>query len=120
MNKKGFTLIELIGIIAILVIIFSLSFPLYLNMIKTNKEKRQSSLEKDLCLAAESYIYDKKDKDTNIQNIFSGSTYEVTVSNLVTYGVVDSQIVSSGKAKGTDKLRFNLTSGELVCTFISS
>lgn len=122
MNNKGFTLIELIGVIVILVLIFSLSFPLYLNMIKTNKENVNKTLEEDLCLAGKSYIYGKRNSDSAISSFYSNknTNYDVTIGTLNSYGNIDSQLISKGKIKNNDKLRFYFENNELKCTFISS
>ena len=90
-------------------------------MIKTGKENESTTLHRDLCLAGTSYVYDKRSSEVGIQNLYNGtsSTYEVTIGTLRDYGVVDSQLIDGTKLKGNDKLIFSLSSGELVCEFVS-
>ena len=85
MNNKGFTLVELIGIVLILSLIFLVSFPKFVSMAKDNEEKRYSNMVKDLCLAGESYIY--------ANGITVSSTpVVISIQDLVDYGNVDKNL----------------------------
>ena len=54
--KKGFTLVEMIGIIVILSVILLVAVPATLRTIQNSNEKRNESFRDDLKLATESYI----------------------------------------------------------------
>lgn len=60
MNKKGFTLIELIVTIALLAIIAVISFVSITGMINKNNDKQCESLEVSLKNAAKSYVSDNR------------------------------------------------------------
>lgn len=92
MNNKGFTLIELIGIIIILVAIFLVSFPSFLNMSKTEEENKYKNMVNDLCLAGESYIYSNMDQYMELKEI--GSIIEISIDELIIYGSVDSDVTN--------------------------
>lgn len=92
MDNKGFTLIELIGIIVILVAIFLVSFPSFLNISKTEQENKYKNMVNDLCLAGESYIYSNMDQYTELKEI--GSIIEINIKELMNYGSVDNDIIN--------------------------
>jgi len=70
MNKKGFTLIELIVTIALLAIIMVISFVSITGMINKNNENQCADLEVSLKNATKSYISDNRyNNDVNLTNI---------------------------------------------------
>ena len=58
MKKNGFTLIELIAVIVILLIILTLSVPSLIGAIKSNKEKSLEKINELIILAAKNYVVD--------------------------------------------------------------
>lgn len=91
MNKnKGFTLVELIGIIIILSIITIVGVPSMLNTLQRNKDKEYETYKETLYLAAEIYISE------NIETIsdFSdpGDKVEIELSTLVTEGLIKNNL----------------------------
>lgn len=79
MKNKGFTLLELLGVIIILAILVTLAFPSVINFIKSSTAKKDKIINDLIISAAESYINDNSD---NLY-ITSGSNYCVTVDELV-------------------------------------
>ena len=121
MIKRGFTLIELLGIVIILALILSVSFPVYLNMIKTNKEKKESSLRKDLCLAGESYLYENQSM-ADINNFLSRNTssYIVTIKTLVEDDFVDKMLFDKDADLENYYLTFSFDADNLQCSYTSN
>lgn len=55
MNKKGFTLVELLAIVVLLMTIILVSVPSFISTIKKDKEITYQSAIQDIILAAESF-----------------------------------------------------------------
>lgn len=68
MNNKGFTLAELIAVIAILLILGLLIIPNTLNIIRTNKERSYKEIERRLEEAAAKYILEQ-DIDISLNTV---------------------------------------------------
>jgi len=61
-NKKAFTLVEMLGIIAILAVVLLVTFPILNNSLKAMKENENKNLMTNLKISAEAYI------ESNINN----------------------------------------------------
>lgn len=79
MNKKGFTLVELLITIVIIGIITILSFPQLTNLIRNNKETKYEKYAESLERGAKLYI-DSHEKD--IWNENENDCYKVTYEQL--------------------------------------
>ena len=113
MNNKGFTLVELIGIVLILALIFLVSFPNFVSMSKISDEKRYENMVKDLCMAGESYIY------ANGMSVDSGGI-QISIKDLIDYGNVDKNLkdVKTGESVKDKTLIFTKNSdGTLNCNY---
>ncbi|MBQ9071535.1 MAG: type II secretion system protein [Bacilli bacterium] len=91
-NNKGFTLIELIGVIVVLVAIFLVAFPSLLGTTKQDEEKLYTSMVDDLCLAGETYIYSNIDDYPELST--PNSTIYLNISNLIKDGSVSKNKVN--------------------------
>ena len=101
MNKKAFTLIELMGVITILGLITLLIAPTIINQIRNSKEKIDSVTEKLIYAAADLYL-DNRESDYPKYN---GSTYCLTLSDLVEAGKLSSPVLdSNGDEISLDKI----------------
>ena len=80
-NKKGFTLIELIGIIIILGVIVIIGIPSIMKILENNKNKKYEVFEKNLFLAAETYVSDHIEEIDALKVV--GGTYEVRIYTLL-------------------------------------
>lgn len=56
MKQNGFTLIELIGVVAIIALVMVVAIPQVMSTMTKSSLKKTESFEKDLELAAESYV----------------------------------------------------------------
>ena len=89
MNRKGFTLIELIAIIGLMAIIILVSLPVFTNQVEWSRKNNYNNFISDLCLAAESYINHSDDMD-NFKDV--GDTITISVEELKDSGYIKSNI----------------------------
>lgn len=83
MNKRGFTLVELLAVLGLLTIIALMGAPILINQISAQKEKNYENFVNDLCLSSEAYI----NHTSNIPGMDNfkqpGDTISIKVSELV-------------------------------------
>ena len=83
MNKKGFTLIEIIGIVVILSVIFIVAVPSLTKTLKKNEQNKYNDYIENLNIAAENYVVDK---------LQAGETFndymEFTIGDLIDAGYI--------------------------------
>ena len=91
MNKKGFTLAELLGVIVLLGILATVAFPPLLNQLNKSKEKLSGATLKVLGTAAEQYI----DDHSSSYPIKEGKTYCISLETLVNYNYLKSPIMDA-------------------------
>lgn len=89
MNKKGFTLVELIGVVVILGLIAVLSFPSLLNQINSSKTQVSDSQKTLIISAAKTYVEDNKNDYDKL------TSFEISVDDLVNKGYISKGIISS-------------------------
>jgi len=99
MNKKAFTLSELIGVVVLLGLIALIAFPPIVKQIKNSKGAISEATEKLIITGASNYVYENKDEFP----ITSGNIYCVTLKQLVD----DNKISSDLKNSDGDKLNLN-------------
>lgn len=90
MNKKGFTMIELLAIMVILVIISLFSVPVIINITK-NTESNPDVYE-TIYMATETYIYNNYDKYKELDT--RGNTAKVNVIDLINSGYLKNNIIN--------------------------
>ena len=120
MNKRGFTLIELIAVITFIALIILVSTPLILNQISTSRETKYKTFESDLCLAAESYItHTLNGGGTSFDT--PGESMTLTLNTLISNGYVKSSTINprtKQRIAGTSTLTVTLTNDYTYeCTF---
>lgn len=101
MNTRGFTLIELTALIVVLVAIFLVSFPSFLNIIRADDKKEYDNMVKDLCLTGRSYIYSHKDDFDGLNTV--GTKIDIDIKELIEYYNMDKNIVNVKTKKTIDK-----------------
>lgn len=93
MNKKGFTLVELIGVVVILGLIALIAFPSLLNQIN-NSKKQISDSQKELIIAAtKNYVEENKNEYAN------KNSFEIDADTLVNNNYLNKEILESYKNK---------------------
>ena len=101
MNRKGFTLIELIAVIVILGIILIVSVPSFSNAYKESKLKSEEIFVERLSQSIDSYIKLNSDEiaftsDGTANKEEEGSTYQVNIwkSAITVQNVIDDKLIS--------------------------
>ena len=95
MNKKGFTLVELIGVVVILGLIALIAFPALLNQINTSKNEVSESVRELVISSSKSYV----ENDTQL----APKKYCITFEELIDGGYLTEGIVSSERDKLQNK-----------------
>src|SRR5574344_1033245 len=88
MNNKAFTMIEMLGVVAILALISLFSFPA-INILKNNSDqKKYDNFINNISLAADSYIESNYDKyDSDLEQFIS-------IKKLVDLGLLSDSLVN--------------------------
>lgn len=80
-NKKGFTLVEIMGVMTILALLLIVTVPAIVNSIKKSDIDEIARIEKDIFLATEVYVQKNEIKVTELENV--GTTF-VSIQSLIT------------------------------------
>ena len=88
MNKKGFTLVELISAVAVLVLLTTITTIIVLSVMKKANNTLDEGAKSLLFNAAESYL------DDNV-NVQANGTYTVTVSTLLNNDLISRTFIDS-------------------------
>lgn len=89
MNKKGFTLVELIAIILVLSIILTVIFISLTNSIENTKESEYKNFIFNLEMAAETYVNLPGIYKVIDEKIKNGETVIISISDLIGAGIID-------------------------------
>jgi len=89
LNNKGFTLVELLAVVAILVIIMMIALPNISSAIERTKTKQNKAVEKVIVTAGNLYVSDHKNSIMNE----SSSNYCFNVATLVSNDYLDEEDV---------------------------
>ena len=92
MNDKGFTLIEVIAIMVVLVAIFLIGFPTLTNMLKSEDDNKYNNMVDNLCIAGKTYMYSNMDEFEELSMV--GSEIVLQIDELISYGNVDKDLVN--------------------------
>lgn len=86
MNNKGFTLIELIGVIVLLAVIATIATPIVQSSINTAREKTLKENKRVVVDAAKRYLIDEEgtDDDDNVFNKLKNEESEETEEDKIT------------------------------------
>lgn len=91
-KTKGFTLVELLGVIAIIATILVFTVPSIVGMLKRDEEKEYNRFLKDIYLATESYVQTHSEKYPNLE-ITSGS-YTISMEELIQNGYIKTSVIN--------------------------
>lgn len=110
MNKKGFTLAEVLGVIIILGLLVIVSFPPLLAQLKKSQNKLSDATLKILGTATEQYIEDHPSQ----YPMTNGTVYYIKLETLVLNGYLKSPIMdaSTGEqiSESTNCIKFTINS----------
>jgi len=90
--KKGFTLVELLGVFAIMSLIVLLAAPAVTNLLKQTEQEQYKNFENNIFLAAEAYLSSNRDEYLELK-VENTTTY-VTVKTLLSSDYLDSTLVN--------------------------
>ena len=90
-NNKGFTLVELIAIIALLAVVFLVSFPQLQSTMQKDKEKQYDDFMKTICESAKEYIYNTKQYEVYID---SGLAIKIEIKELIDFNIIDDTMIN--------------------------
>ena len=100
--KKGFTLVELLGVIVILTVIGVIAVPTVLNMYRGSKEELSDLTEQVLITSTKAYVNDNEnDFPVNNGNVYCVSLKRVVSENYLKTPVIDS---NTGEEIDLDKI----------------
>ena len=85
--KKGFTMIELIGVIVIMTLILLIAVPTINNVIKSSKEEKNQKSLKSIYMAAETYLLSNYEQYRSL-DIVGNSDY-IYVMDLINEQYID-------------------------------
>lgn len=111
--KKGFTLIEMLGIITVLAILLLLTFPNLSNSLKKTKENKNNNFTNNLKISTEAYVQLNRNKFPELNNV--NGTVQIKIQDLYdanlmkgNYGVDTSTTVTVTRQNdGTLKYYYN-------------
>ena len=106
MNKKGFTLVELVATIVILGVILTIAVPSYNSYIEKSKERKCQADERAILDAAEAFVGDciRKNKCATGNNL----AFYVTAPNLKIEYLINKGFLNSDYSK-YDDLKIKIT-----------
>jgi prepilin-type N-terminal cleavage/methylation domain-containing protein len=114
MNKKGFTLVELLGVVAILAMLGLVIVPVISNVLSDNKEKLYDVQINNIKSGASSFVAE------NIFdiNISSGDSVGITLGDLKNLGYIDEDIKDPiTRNNFSDDLAITITNQNGVFTY---
>lgn len=103
--KKGFTLIEVVGIITILGLLVTFSVPALIKTLSESSEKEYNEYEKNIKLAAESYFHGETDGVVN-------DKYFIKVGTLAEEGYLKKQVNPKTNLETPDEATITVTKNE--------
>jgi hypothetical protein len=73
-KEKGFTLVELMGILVILGVLLIFTVPTITKTLNQSKAKDEEEYKNTVCLAAKTYLNINKSSDASIENFWNQTT----------------------------------------------
>lgn len=120
-RKKGFTLIEMLAVIAILGIATLVIAPSIVGILKRSEDKKYENYLEDLYLAAESYVQSNMENITELSTI--GGSYTVSIKLLRDKNLVKQNLINpktKQNTKDTDGIKITVADDlKHIYTFIT-
>ena len=101
MNNKGFTLLEMMGVLILLTVILMVVIPNITNTIKKSNLDQLKEYENTFCLGAKTYVRE--------ENITVTGNYTVTGSILVSKSYISSSLINPDTKKNVTQERVILS-----------
>ena len=106
MKNRGFTLVELLGVIIILSLLLMVIVPSVVSSIQDGQENADESTTNSIVLAARNWFSDNKDVMSN------RTSYTVTVSTLKSGGYLEGDITLPSKGCSLNSASVTITATE--------
>lgn len=103
MKNKGFTLVELLGVIVILSVLLMVIVPSVVGSIKDGQKNADESTTNSIVLAARNWLSDNK------ATMGNQTTYTVTVSTLKNEGYLEGEITLPSKGCSLNNASVTIT-----------
>lgn len=97
MNKKGFTLTELLGVIVILAIIAIIAFPSVLGLLNNSQNETDEAMQNFAITAARNYVNDNMDSYPKALEGQTKTYSNLKIQTLLDEGYISSTTISSEK-----------------------
>ena len=107
MNKKGFTLVELLAVIVILSLLALLTGTAITKMVKDSKEELSSTQMSLIKSAAETWGAENLDKLPS-----AGECKFITLADLQSYGLIDSNVIDPETSENIQNLNIKITTDD--------
>ena len=102
MKKNGFTLIEILGVVAVLGIISLVAVPNIINSLKKAEENKANAYKKQILQSTETFVEQNRDLfDPRLQTLTSHSVY-IIVNDVVITGYVQSTFANPAGGTAAD------------------
>lgn len=99
MRNKGFTLVEMLGVMTLLVVIFAFIYPNVINMLESGKKNEYEEYESSVFLATEAYV--NSNATLSSQLIKEGDHVSIMYAELLQNGFLSSKLVNPRTNKTT-------------------
>lgn len=118
MNKRAFTLTELMGVIMLLGLIAVIAFPPLLKQIKGTKSKIDAATEKLIIAGAGNYVDENKNNFLKVD----GNVYCISLQTLVDDNKISKDFVDAegNKIDLTKYIQVNITASQYKYTIVDS
>lgn len=100
-RQKGFTLVEMIAVVAVLAVIMLMSYPTFLGIIKNNKEGKYTQFLDVVCSAGDYYAFVLNESLGNSLSA-SGKSIDICLNDLNTAGLIKKSMVDPKSNKAID------------------
>lgn len=97
MNKKGFTLTELLGVIVILAIIAIIAFPSVIGLLNSSQNETDEAMQNFAITAARNYVNDNMDSYPKALEGQTKTYSNLKIQTLLDEGYISSTTISSEK-----------------------
>ena len=117
MNKKAFTLTELLGVIVILAIIAIIAFPSVLGLLNSSQDETDEAMQNFAITAARNYVNDNMDSYPKALEGQTKTYSNLKIQTLLDEGYISSTTISSEKNCEMLNDEINITSDSVKYSY---